>query len=106
MLVLDYHQLVAISLHGSKYDEQSNGAVLLMGEPGRDGGREPDWGVTEACMEALGPNGNGFVAVKGMNNYSTLRSRLLRLAQKLALMPNLERAAILKVPNLVYHFFC
>lgn len=96
MLVLDYHQLVAISRNGSNYDQQSGGALLSVEVPGRDGGGEPDWGMAVACVEAVGPNGDGFVAVKGMKNYASLRSRLLRLAQRLALMPDLERAAILK----------
>jgi hypothetical protein len=105
MLVLDYHQLVAISRNGSNCDQQSGGALLSVEEPGRDGGGGPDWGMADACVEAVGPNGDGFVAVKGMKNYASLRSRLLRLAQRLALMPDLERAAILKVQNLVQNLF-
>lgn len=97
MLVLDYHQLVALSRHGSNPHQRNNGALLSVQEPGDDGRAEPDWGVADSCMEAMGPNGDGFVAVRGMRDYASLRSRLLRLAQTLALMPTSERAAVLKV---------
>lgn len=91
MLVLDYDQLLAISRNGAEHDQQSSSNSR------RDDGRESDWEVAKACEESMGPNGNGFVAVRGMKNYATRRNRLLRLVQKLALLPNSERATILKV---------
>lgn len=92
MLVLDYDQIVAIV---RKHDELSHGTSLSVEKASRDEGW--DWEMAKACEEAMGPNGNGFVAVSGMRNYVSLRNRLLSLAQKLALMPNSERAMILKV---------
>lgn len=92
MLVLDYDQLVGFA---RKYEQQSTS--VSVGEPRPDEGRESsDWEVAKACEEAMGPNGSGLVAVRGMKNYASLRIRLLRLAQQLALMPNSERATILK----------
>jgi len=94
MLVLDYDQLVRIA---RKDDQQSTS--VSEGEPRPDEGRESsDW-EAKACEEAMGANGTGLVAVRGMKNYASLRIRLLRLAQQLALMPNSERATILKVIN-------
>jgi len=97
MLVLDYDQLVTIA---RKYDQQSHSTLLSVEEPRRDGDRgTSDWERAKACEEAMGPNGDGFVVVRGIQNYTSLRNRLLPLAQKLALMPNSERATILKVIN-------
>lgn len=51
----------------------------------------------QVCMEAVGPSGQGFIAVRGVRGYDSLRGRLLPLARKLALMPNVRRLAVLKV---------
>lgn len=92
MLVLDYDQLVA---NLREHDQLSNDTSLSVKKPSRNEGWDRE--MAKACQKAMGPNGNGFVAVSGMRNYVSLRNRLLILAQKLALMPNSERAIILKV---------
>ncbi|KAL1329679.1 hypothetical protein AAHE18_12G058500 [Arachis hypogaea] len=52
---------------------------------------------TSSVMEALGPMGPGLLAVTGVPNASELRSELLRLAPKLALLHRDTRKRVLKV---------
>ncbi|XP_057742598.1 uncharacterized protein LOC130961013 isoform X1 [Arachis stenosperma] len=51
---------------------------------------------TSSVMEALGPMGPGLLAVTGVPNASELRSELLRLAPKLALLHRDTRKRVLK----------
>lgn len=81
MLEVDYEQLLA---H----------LGIAFGNP-QNGVPHPD--LAQACMRALGPKGEGVVAVRGMKDYESLRGRLLQLAHKLALLPHAQRLKILKV---------
>ena len=56
-----------------------------------------------SVMEALGPMGPGLLAVTGVPNASKLRSQLLPLARKLALLDRETRKRVLKV--LPFFFF-
>ena len=84
MLEVDYEQLLA---H----------LGIAFGNP-QNGLPHPD--LAQACMRALGPNGEGVVAVRGMKDYESLRGRLLQLAHKLALLPHPQRLKILKVVDI------
>uniref|UniRef100_A0A7I4CBD6 Isopenicillin N synthase-like Fe(2+) 2OG dioxygenase domain-containing protein n=1 Tax=Physcomitrium patens TaxID=3218 RepID=A0A7I4CBD6_PHYPA len=70
MLVLDYNLLVSISRSSQPKLEQSSsdGASLELDE-------EPEFSLAKACVEAMGPAGEGFVAVRGMENYARLREQ-------------------------------
>lgn len=81
MLEIEYEQLLA---H----------LGIAFGNP-QNGVPNPD--LAQACMRALGPKGEGVVAVRGMKDYESLRGRLLQLAHKLALLPHAQRLKILKV---------
>lgn len=81
MLEVDYEQLLAHL--GVAFGNPENGVP------------RPD--LAQACMRALGPQGEGVVAVRGMKDYESLRGRLLPLAHKLALLPHAQRLKILKV---------
>jgi hypothetical protein len=81
MLEIEYEQLLA---H----------LGIAFGNP-QNGVPHPD--LAQACMRALGPKGEGVVAVRGMKDYESLRGRLLQLAHKLALLPHAQRLKILKV---------
>eukprot|EP01018_Ginkgo_biloba_P021578 Gb_36428 [translate_table: standard] len=50
----------------------------------------------ESIMEALGPKGPGLLSITGVHNVEALRSTLLPLARKLALMADADRRRILK----------
>jgi hypothetical protein len=86
MLEIEYEQLLA---H----------LGIAFGNP-QNGVPHPD--LAQACMRALGPKGEGVVAVRGMKDYESLRGRLLQLAHKLALLPHAERLKILKVVDFFY----
>ena len=53
--------------------------------------------VSDGVMDALGPSGPGLLCVVGIPEVSDLRSELLPLARKLALLDNKDRARILEV---------
>ncbi|KAK7277616.1 hypothetical protein RJT34_22631 [Clitoria ternatea] len=54
----------------------------------------------DSIMEALGPTGPGLLAITGVPNASNLRSLLLPLARKLALLDRETRKLVLKEHNL------
>jgi hypothetical protein len=51
-------------------------------------------------MEALGPRGRGFVAVRGVPQFRELRDKLLPLAKEIALMSEAQLPSFLKVSML------
>lgn len=56
----------------------------------------------DSIMEALGADGPGLLAVTGVPNASKLRSYLLPIARKLALLDRQTRNRILKVKLYLY----
>jgi hypothetical protein len=62
--------------------------------------------LVAAIMEALGPRGRGFVAVRGVPQFRELRDKLLPLAKEIALMPEAQLHSFLRVSMLLqprYH---
>ncbi len=53
--------------------------------------------LVAAIMEALGPRGRGFVAVRGVPQFRELRDKLLPLAKEIALMPEAQLHSFLRV---------
>jgi hypothetical protein len=52
--------------------------------------------LVAAIMEALGPRGRGFVAVRGVPQFRELRDKLLPLAKEIALMPEAQLPSFLR----------
>lgn len=52
--------------------------------------------LVAAIMEALGPRGRGFVAVRGVPQFRELRDKLLPLAKEIALMPEAQLHSFLR----------
>jgi hypothetical protein len=57
--------------------------------------------LVAAIMEALGPRGRGFVAVRGVPQFRELRDKLLPLAKEIALMPEAQLPSFLRVSMLL-----
>ncbi|PKA48803.1 hypothetical protein AXF42_Ash020977 [Apostasia shenzhenica] len=58
--------------------------------------------ISDAVMKALGPSGPGLLSIAGVPKAPALRSALLPLARKLALLGNKERAQVLKIYLMVF----
>jgi hypothetical protein len=56
--------------------------------------------LVAAIMEALGPRGRGFVAVRGVPHFRELRDKLLPLAKEIALMPEAQLPSFLRAHGL------
>jgi hypothetical protein len=57
--------------------------------------------LVAVIMEALGPRGRGFVAVRGVPQFRELRDKLLPLAKEIALMPEAQLPSFLRVSMLL-----
>ncbi|CAN4093743.1 unnamed protein product [Withania somnifera] len=62
--------------------------------------QESNDSIAKSVMENLGPEGPGLVAITGVPQASVLRSTLLPLARKVALLNNEHRKRLLKEHNL------